>query len=260
MKRFMTVIVIIFLSLMWIRFWTGCDARPSYKEREFNLKKSFLEHKKYSDNNSNKEDAKLKNEVDNVKSNFSDKKSVVKRKIIRHEYGLRKVGVKKLYATCYSKYDGPTEMKGIYANQKFADRLHLRERRIQRHHFTVALNPEMDNYHRALIQLPNGTWTHKYRFHVPGYNPDKFPVVREETYPKTQKILSAVNHKYFSVPRDRMKWKGRIDVLFTTAGKYNSIEQRQRYWAKKNTHNTSVEIWEIQKIAIYSDGTRNLVR
>jgi len=161
----------------------------------------------------------------------------VKARIIGYEFKLVKAFSRELYATCYSKEDGPVEAKGIYANQKYAELLNRSERRIQRHHWTVALPPELKEYHRALIYV-DGLWTHKYRVHVPGYN----------TADKTRGFDAG----YWSVPRDRMLQKGRIDVLFTTAGAFATIKQRQREWAGRYTHKTICEFWELKKVPIYA--------
>lgn len=188
-----------------------------------------------------------------------EKPAAVERKIVRYEYRIEERFTKKLYATCYSQWDSPAEAKGIYANNKFDDFLHRQERRIQRHHYTVAINPEMKEYHEALIELPGGVWTHKYRVHVPGYNKPLRPT-QDSTYenaqylPRDQRLLSVFNHGYFSVPRDRMKQRGRIDVLFTTAGNYATIKQRQGVWARKNTHEWPCTFYEITKWAVYDSG------
>ncbi len=122
----------------------------------------------------------------------------------------------------------------------------------------------MKEYHTTLIELPGNIWTHKYRVHVPDYNKPVRPDAQEIMKNKGcldlgHRLLQVFNNPYFSVPRDRMKQKGRIDCLFTTAGNYNSIKQRQRQWAKKNTHNWSCEFWEIERWAIYNDGTKEKV-
>lgn len=160
-------------------------------------------------------------------------------KIIRYEWRLVKRFSQKLYATCYSKEDGPTEAKGIYSNNKYAQLLHKSERRIQRHHWTVALPPELKKYHNELVYV-NGKWTHKWRMHVPEYN--------------TADKSRGFDAGYWAVPRDRMLQRGRIDVLFTTAGNYASIKQRQNAWARMNTHNTPVEFWELVKCPVYEKG------
>ena len=175
--------------------------------------------------------------------------------IVGYRYEIVKVSTELLYATCYSQEDGPIEAKGIYANQKFAAKLSRSERRIQRTHYTCAMPPELKRYHEALIELPNGKWTHKFRVHIPDYNTAEFPAMksRDAWLPEDQKLLKLFDDDYFSVPRDRMKWTGRIDVLFTTAGKYATIKQRQNQWAKKNTHNWPCDIWEIVEVPVYGD-------
>ena len=192
-------------------------------------------------------------------------KQAERKVIVRYEYRIQKVFTKNLYATCYSQLDSPVEAKGIYANNKFDDFLHRQERRIQRYHYTVAINPELKQYHEALIELPGGIWTHKYRVHVPDYNKSKMPESPfkqgEKSYMDTAdyNLLDVFNDPYWSVPRDRMRQKGRIDVLFTTAGNYYSIKKRQSVWARKNTHEWPCDFWEIQKIAVYSDGSERKV-
>lgn len=155
-----------------------------------------------------------------------------KKQIIGYKYFLVKRFTKKLYVTCYSQHDGPIEKKGVYANQKYADKLHISERRIRRHHYTCALPPELKNYHENLIYL-NGKWTHKYRVHISGYNNDD---------------KDDIDRGYWSVPRDRMLQRGRCDALITTAGKYATIQQRLKHW-KSNIR--EVEFWEIVKRPVY---------
>ena len=175
--------------------------------------------------------------------------------IIGYRYEIVRRFTRNLYATCYSKEDGPIEAKGIYANQKFADKLDRTERRIQRTHYTVALPPELRGFHEALIELPDGTWVHKFRVHVLDYNSESFPTLTsgDSWLPESQRLLKLFDDPYFSVPRDRMKWKGRIDVLFTTAGNYATIKQRQNHWARKNTHEWPCDFWEIVKVPVYGE-------
>lgn len=154
------------------------------------------------------------------------------------EFRLEKIGEVKLYATCYSQQDGTVEKMGKYANQKYATMLHKSERRIQRSHYTVAINPEMKKYHDEMIELSDG-WTHKYRFHVPGYNSS---LMEDGEY----------DSGYFSVPRDRMTQRGRIDCLITTAGQYATLEQRLKNWKSSNRQ---CEVWEIKKYIVYTDGS-----
>jgi len=152
-----------------------------------------------------------------------------------------------LKTTCYSKYDPGDPGHGRYANDDMTQ-LPIQERRINRHHYTVALPPELNEFHRALIWLPNKGWRHKYMFHVPEYNG------ANKDYPFGN--ISPKIKPYLSVPRDRMKQRGRIDVLFTTAGDFFDIAQRQRHWGAPMKE---VECWEIVKIAEYSDGSRKVV-
>lgn len=181
--------------------------------------------------------------------------------LVGYEYKIKYHSTVNLYATCYSKLDGIVEARGIYANQKFADRLHVSERRIQRFHYTVAMPPGYKHFHEALIELPGGVWSHKYRVHVPGYNSPEIPDGKIEgsnqLFEGCQKYLNVFNNKYFSVPRDRMKQRGRIDCLITTAGKYNSLKQRLRNWKSLNK---DVKIFEIQKMAVYSDGSKKVIK
>ena len=143
-----------------------------------------------------------------------------------------------LYNTCYTGYDPGDPGHGKYANQKYAAKLHLSERRIRRNHWSAALPPEYKQYHEQLFRLPDGRWTHKFRVHIKGVNKD---VIGKET-----------DSDYFCVPRDRMKQKGRIDFLITTAGNYMSRDQRVANW---KSINRDVEFWEFNRYAIYSDGS-----
>ena len=176
--------------------------------------------------------------------------------IVGYRYKIEKKFTLIRYATCYEQNDGPIERKGIYANDDMRD-LHRSERRLTWGHFTVALAPEDDSYHRALIELPGGIVTHKWRVHVPDYNKEAFPTLtsRDAYLPEGERYKAYFDSSYWSVPRDRHKWKGRIDVLFTDADVYYDIDQRQKYWARKNTHEWPCEFWEIEKWAVYSDGT-----
>jgi len=182
------------------------------------------------------------------------------KKIVRYFDQLRYVKTVVCYATCYSPISDP-DYKGRYANDDLDLPRHMR--RAKTSDWTVALNLKMREYHDTLYQKQNGEKTHKYRFHVEGYNKENIDENKTDT-------------EYFSIPKDCMthatgikkgREKGlngeclyckqnRIDVFFTTAGNYNSIEQRQNAWKRKNTHNSRVEIWEWKKIAVWSDGTK----
>jgi len=175
--------------------------------------------------------------------------------LIKYRYEAQYRSTEKLFATCYSKLDGPVEARGIYANESIdrhpkRDRLPRQERRIQRSHYSVALPPELKEKHKALIKIPGVGWRHKWLVHVPDYNKGNRNQSIRKGYPFDP---------YFSVPRDRMKWKGRIDVLFTTSGIYASIKQRQTYWKRKGTKQWPCDFWEIVKIAVYSDGSERVV-
>jgi hypothetical protein len=162
-----------------------------------------------------------------------------------HRIEIRRVGTIDLYATCYSMFDGATESRGWYANHwnpLTRPYLPIQEERIQTWHYTVALPPELADYHTKLIQLPGGSYTHAYRFHVPGYNLDALPA--PGSHESDTDVFSVINHGYYSVPRDRMKWRGRIDVLFT--GSLDAVLRKQRDWKRRKTHGLQIEIWEVQ--------------
>jgi hypothetical protein len=164
------------------------------------------------------------------------------KRIIRYIWRLTYRFSKNRYTTCYTGYDPLDPGHGKYANQRFADRLHLHERRIRYEHNTVALCPEDKQYHLELIQMPDGKWTHKWRIHIDGIH-------RKE-------IGESTISGYFAVPRDRMKQSGRIDYLITQAGKYKDMEQRVKNW---KSINRKVEYWEWVRYAVYSDGTKKEV-
>jgi len=158
------------------------------------------------------------------------------RKFLRLVYKLEYQFSKTRYTTCYTGFDEGDPGHGKYANQKFADKLHLQERRIKYEHNTVALCPEDKIYHEQLIDI-KGTWTHRWRVHVDGVHSDQ----RD----------SATDSGYFGVPRDRMKQSKRIDFLITTAGKYNSKEQRVRNW---KSYNRKVDFWCWKVYRLFDDG------
>lgn len=195
----------ILLLLLWLLGCNGIDMEPARAPQEVN-KQEEAEH----------EPAKP--------APLSEPPVVVE---TRYEYRLQ--FTVELKATCYSKYDPGDPGHGRYANDDMTE-LPIQERRINRHHYTVALPPEYNDQHRELIWLPGTGWRHRWGIHVPGYNNER---------------------EYLSVPRDRMKQRGRIDVLFTTAGKYFDIPQRQRHWGAPMK---LCEFWKIVRIKKYSDG------
>jgi hypothetical protein len=201
----------------------------------------------------------------------------VERKIEKIVYRIFMVDERPQRLTCYSRFDGGIEMKGIYANESIdlsGDRLPVSERRIRGNHYTVAVNYEMKEYHEKLICI-NGAWTHKYRFHVPNYNSEIVPdnsISKFAQRYSTNWYLLFFNSPYFSVPRDRMgchtkrnsngqivtrdkySQEDRMDVLFTSAGNSATIRDRQRAWARNTPSKVNVEVWEIGKFAIWNDG------
>jgi len=206
----------------------------------------------------------------------------VERKIEKIIYRIFKVGETEQKLTCYSKLDGGIEAKGVYANESIdlcADRLLYNERRIRGNHYTVAVNYEMKQYHEKLINI-NGVWTHKYRFHVPNYNSDIMPdksIDRFAPRESSNWYLMFFNSPYFSAPRDRMgchtkrnsngqiitrdkySFEDRMDVLFTSAGNFASIRDRQCGWMRNTPPKVNVEMWEICKLVVYNDGTEEIV-
>jgi len=196
-------------------------------------------------------------------------------KILRYVYRWSPVEKRRRFLTTYSKWDSPAEMKGIYANQKFAQYLNIYERRIRDKHYAVALNLTDANYHNALVRLPNGAWTHKYRVHVPNYNTSAKPSLeaarQDDAYlgsDISSLILALGSSSYFSQPYDRMSHgrdkknhNGRcdycedeqiLDVLHT--GYEGIVKQKQKKWKKSNQKYTDVVFWELCKFAQYSGG------
>jgi len=161
----------------------------------------------------------------------------VKRRFVRMVYKLEYSHSVIRYTTCYTGYDKNDPGHGKYANQRFADKLHLYERRIRYDHNTVALCPEDKQYHLALINIPGKGWTHKYRVHIHGVHTDE--------------ISTHTDSKYFAVPRDRMKQSGRIDYLITQAGKFETKEQRVKNW---KSINRKVDFWKWNVYRLYDDG------
>jgi len=256
MKAILFLLIAIVISwYLMLSHLTGCKVNGLNVENKMDTDdKGFDFGEDYSD----------KQERVEIKEVKEIKKEIVDNNIISFVYLIVKIKEVNLYATCYSQQDSTIEMKGIYANQKYASFLNKSERRINRNHYTVALNYNMKEYHEGLINV-NGIWTHRYRFHVPDYNADiieKFKI-KNDTYMNDIDYLRIFNNDYFSVPRDRMsnkkEYANRIDVLFTTAGKYSTIKQRQRAWARRNTHNMPIEIWEIQKWAFCKDGSKRRI-
>jgi len=171
-----------------------------------------------------------------------------KRRIVKLLTRIVKIERLNLYATCYSQYDGKVEVKGWYAchwNKVLRRLIAPQEHRIQLWHYTVAIPPERKELHESIIKLPDGRWTFKYRIHVPEYN--------LKDRPTSGKMTDVVDHGYWSVPRDRMKWKGRIDVLYT--GDIGAVRRKQKIWKRKGTKNWPIDVWEIQIWAMFNDGT-----
>ena len=259
--------------------------RPDQK----NNKKIYLLNEEKKGIINNDIDLVRKINVETVKDNFVAEKRGNK-VILGYNYRLEYVETINRKVTCYSKDDPGDPGHGKYANINFADKLYRSERHINSSHFTVALNYDDKEWHENLIQLSGGTWTHKYRFHVPGYNKEKKPDLNH--YPYGDSFLgddydfkSITDNTYFSIPRDRMGrvWicphcrkvvignryfckycnrsikpidlygrsgENRIDILFTYAGKYNSIKERQKYWGAKKLN---IDVYEIVKYPIYSE-------
>jgi len=165
------------------------------------------------------------------------KPELIKRRFVRMVYKLEYSHSVIRYTTCYTGFDKGDPGHGKYANQRFADKLHLYERRIRYEHNTVALCPEDKQYHLALIEIPGKGWTHRYRVHIQGVHSDE--------------ISTHTDTKYFAVPRDRMKQKGRIDYLITQAGKFATKEQRVRNW---KSINRKVDFWKWNIYKLYDDG------
>ena len=154
------------------------------------------------------------------------------------QVAIKLVSVIYLDVTAYTRYsDNKPGYVRRYANDDLTD-LPLAERRLSEEHYTVALNAAMDAYHRAVVRLPDGQYTHRYRLHLKGYNTDTN--FYSEHY---RGDLSWLNGSYFSVPRDRMpaQWHGRADVLFT--GDREHCQQEARIWGKRFM---PVEIYEIE--------------
>jgi len=155
--------------------------------------------------------------------------------------GIRRVAVYYLDVTAYTRWsDNKPGYVREYANDDLTT-MPLVERRLQEWHYTVALDLAMDDMHRALITLPDGQVTHKYRFHVDGYNPGKKVEDNQWADPKYYSgDLRWLNGRYFSVPRDRFHHHGRMDVLFTGCQQHATDEAVN--WGVKLI---PVEVWEI---------------
>jgi hypothetical protein len=155
--------------------------------------------------------------------------------------GIRRVAVYYLDVTAYTRWsDNKPGYERKYANDDLTT-MPLVERRLQEWHYTVALDYAMDDMHRALITLPDGQVTHKYRFHVPGYNPGEKVEDNQLADPKYYRgDLMWLNGRYFSVPRDRFHHHGRMDVLFTGCQQHATDEAVN--WGVKLI---PVEVWEI---------------
>jgi len=168
------------------------------------------------------------------------------KKVDRIEYRLEYRFSGTRYTTCYTGYDPGDPCTGNYANQKFAGRIHRHERFIRYEHNTVALNDQDKRYHNELIQLPDGSWTHKWRVHIDGVHKD----YRDDTGVRT--LSDDTDTVEFAVPRDRFHKRGRIDYLITQAGRYASKEQRVRNWRSVKRE---CDFWEWTVYRVYSDGS-----
>jgi len=274
--------------LVWIAFWSGCftatfwlasiscsvnDVRvdiPIIEDYDNDLvfDKQIHENKEF--------------ELKEEEYDISKEPPVITEgpKLSKHVYRMIPVETRKRLLTTYSKWDSPAEEKGIYANQKFANYLNIYERRIRDKHYTVALNLLDDYFHNRLVKLPDGSWTHKFRVHVDGYNKSDFPNIADirdgNAYlgSDVSSLLKAVaDSDYFSAPRDRMSHgsdrknrNGRcdycsdnqvMDVLHT--GYPAIVKQKQKRWMRTNQRYTNVDFWEIARFAVYSDGSERQV-
>lgn len=150
---------------------------------------------------------------------------------------IRWVGTRYLDVSAYNRWsDNKPGYRRNYANDDLLD-LPLEERRLQEWHYTVALMLNMDEYHRALVRLPDGQVTHRYRFHIQGYNPEFQAISYRDTG-----LLQEFNGAYFSLPRDRMpsQWTDRIDILFT--GCRSHADRECDGWGVRFM---PIQIWEI---------------
>ena len=158
-----------------------------------------------------------------------------------------------LKVTCYSPISDKG-YKGIYANDDLS--LPRVDRRAGRYDHTVALNKKMREYHISLFKKQDGVNTHKYRFHVPGYNHEEISQNPDGEYFSQPKDCMTHNNKKTKLGECLYCSQDRIDVFLSTAGKYKSLEQRQEYW--QSTYRL-VEIWEWRKFVKYSDGSKERV-
>jgi len=172
------------------------------------------------------------------------------RTIARYVYGMRKYESLTRYVTCYPDHPSDIDKRKPYANRKYPF-VERRETRIRRSDFTVAVNFEDRWMHNAFI-VKDGMAINRFYVHVPDYNKGYRDQSLAGGYPYGP---------YFSVPRDVMPDKKaylqppRMDILFTTAGEYASIRQRQTYWAKKYTHEHQVDVYELVRYRVYADGS-----
>ncbi|RLI36699.1 hypothetical protein DRO66_05160 [Candidatus Bathyarchaeota archaeon] len=180
-----------------------------------------------------------------------------------------KIGQFNRKPTTYSIYDKNDRQPGHpdygkYANNKFGRKLHRSERYVHTSHYTVAVTYKDRGLHNSIIQLPDGTRTHKYRLHVPHYNSDSYDVASPDSYldNRSQKLLRVADSSFFSVPRDRMSHKkgncrycreDRIDILHT--GYEASVKKKQRWWMSNIKSKLPIDVYEIRYFVEYSDGT-----
>lgn len=172
-------------------------------------------------------------------------------KLVRYGYGIQPCKTIVRYATCYPDHPSDIEKRKPYANRKYPF-IPRRETRIRRTDYTVAVNFK-DRWMNDTFIMINGQAINKFYVHVPDYN---------KRTKEDMEHLDWPYDPYLSVPRDVMPdikaylKPPRIDVLFTTAGKYFDIKQRQHEWAKMYTHKHQIEVWEIFKYRLETDGTR----
>ncbi len=203
-------------------------------------------------------------------------------KFVKYAFRMVPIEKRRRLATTYSKWDSPAERKGIYSNQRFAAYLNLYQRRIRDKHYGVALCLLDADYHNRIVQMPDGTWTHKFRVHVPAYNRGEKPKNMETSDKRdsfigsnlTAQILAIADCKWFSVPRDRMSHKGDkknhngkcdycvddqcIDVLHT--GCPAIAKRNQKRWMENHQAYMDVEFWEVACFAIFDNGVERQVR
>ena len=153
---------------------------------------------------------------------------------------IRERFVVKPRVTCYSRFSGPTEAKGLYSSYWNSSHnvLPIQERIIQEHHYTVALPDELERYSRELIRLPSGIHAFRWLVHVPNYNPE------------TRDGPEA--WRYYSVPRDHCPSSWTIDVLFT--GDKGAVDDKVVRWKQLPKFQACV-FYEVVVVTMYNDGT-----